>query len=268
MPEYGQCKLCLPDRPIELRQSHYLPAAIYRVLRDEAERNPNPVMLNERGVVRTSRQMMAPLLCANCEDRLNKGGERWTLANCIRRDGSFPLAELLASRSPDIASDTDTTTKMYFSSGIPEVDASAIRYFAASVFWRGAIHPWDGTIPVRLGPYQEKFRRYLMGLQSFPENSALWVVVREGKEASRLTYSPVGARQGDCHIFRFPMPGLAFVLLVGKQIPARPRDYCFVRGQGNPIIVTSNLERLLIDEAVAMRRMSLGIADNRLQKRH
>ena len=240
-----QCKLCL-QQVARLEKSHFLPAGVYRILRDGAEKNPNPWLLSSGKAFQTSWQMKAPLLCTGCEQRLSKR-ETWVLAHCLRKDGKFPLRSILASRSPDLSS-PETTTRVHYVSKIPEISVSAIAYFAASIFWRGSVHPWnaDGTAPVRLGPFQELFRQYLMGSQPFPKDCSLWVAVREGKEIDRLTYAPIGKRQDNIHVYKFPMPGLAFLLAVSKNIPGNLRDRCFVHGRGNPIIVTQLLENLLI----------------------
>jgi hypothetical protein len=179
-----QCKLCLQN-VASLEDSHFLSAGIYRVLRDEREKNPNPWLLTKTTAVQTSRQMTAPLLCRACEQHFSKYGENWVLGHCLRKDRSFPLASILASKTPDVSSDK-TTTRIYYASTIPEINISALAYFAASIVWRGSIHPWndDGSIPVRLGPFQEQFRQYLMGLESFPKDCSLSVVVREGKGKS------------------------------------------------------------------------------------
>jgi hypothetical protein len=249
-----QCKLCLQN-VAKLENSHFLPAAIYRRLRDELEKNPNPYLITSTTVVQTSEQMKAPLLCRDCEQRFSKFGESWVLGHCLQKDGSFPLAAILASKTPDV-SEAGTSTRLYFASKIPEIDISALAYFAASMFWRGSIHPWntDGTIPVGLGPFQEQFRQYLLGLQEFPKDSSLWVVVREGKEIDRLTYAPTGERMGKFHVYRFPMPGFVFMLAVGKNIPTKFSEKCFVSSSENPIIVTSIVESLLLNEGVKMRR--------------
>lgn len=241
-----------------LRDSHFLSAGIYRILRDDNEKNPNPWLLSGKTAVQSSRQMKARLLCPDCEQRFSKFGENWVLKHCLRKDGSFPLASSLSSRTPDLSS-PENPTKIYYASGIPEIDISALAYFAASIFWRGSIHPWndDRSIPVELGPFQEQFQQYLMGLQPFPKDSSLWVVVREGKEIDRLTYAPIGARQGNFHAYKFPMPGLAFSLAVSKNIPANHRARCLVHGQGNPVIVTTLIDKLLVDEAVKMRQRSV-----------
>lgn len=250
----GKCNLCLRD-PIDLEDSHFLSAGIYRILRDDGDKNPNPWQITGRGAVQTSRQMKAHLLCRDCEQRFSTQGENWVLRNCLKKDRSFPLATLLRSRTPDLSSDT-TTTRVYYASAIPEINVAALSYFAASIFWRGSIHPWndDGSVPVNLGPFQEAFRQYLMGVHPFPKDAVLWVAVREGKEIDRLTYAPMGERRERVHTYKFPMPGFGFSLTVSKNIPANYRKHCFVHGQGNPIIVTKLIEKSLEEDAVKLRQ--------------
>lgn len=243
------CKLCL-NNVARLEESHFLSKGIYKRLRNDNGRNPNPWRVTPHGVVQTSEQLKAQLLCRSCEQRLCKFGEAWMLRHCIQRDGSFPLLSILSSITPDVWVPDDSPTKLYYASRIPGIDASALAYFAASIFWRGSIYHWnhDGTIPIKLGPFQEQFRLYLLGEQAFPSDSSLLVVVREGKEIDRLTYAPIGQRQGAFHLYKFPMPGLAFNLIVSKNIPLTYRRTCFVHGNDNPLFVTSFLESLLMDE--------------------
>jgi len=250
------CKLCL--QIVErLDDSHFLPAGIYRRLRDDHSVNPNPVLVTPRGAVPTSKQAKAHLLCRKCEQLLCKQGESWVLAHCLQADGSFPLASALAARTPDVSS-SETPTKLYYASGIPEISISALTYFAASIFWRGAIYPWcsDGRVPVPLGSFfQEELRKYLTGQQSFPHDCfSLFVIVREGKAIDRLTYFPAGNRIGMCHSYRFPMPGFCFMLFVGKHITTQISEKCFAAGNGNPLVVTSVLEPRLFNEGVMLRR--------------
>jgi len=241
----GKCKLCLGDG-LELQDSHFLPKGVYRILRDDDAANPNPWLISERKTVQISLQLKAPLLCRVCEQRLSKHGETWVLTNCLKKDRSFPLNSVLASREPDVFSDTNST-KVYWAAKIPEINCQALEYFAASMFWRGSIHTWnqDGSIPVGLGPFKESFRKYLMGLADFPDHCSLLVTVREGSDIDRLTHAPIGERRELFHVYRFPMPGLAFSLVVGKNIPAKLRQSCFAHAPGRPIIVTGILEEWL-----------------------
>ena len=84
-----QCKLCLQS-VAPLRDSHFLSAGIYRILRDDNEKNPNPWVLSGKGAVQISRQMKAHLLCADCEQRFSKFGERWVLKHCFTKGWHFP----------------------------------------------------------------------------------------------------------------------------------------------------------------------------------
>jgi hypothetical protein len=251
----GKCKLCLADG-VELQDSHFLPKGVYRILRDDGAPNPHPWIISERKTAQISFQLKAHLLCRDCEQRLSKQGEKWVLENCLKKDRSFPLATVLAARPPEVFSSTNPT-RVYFADKVHEIDCSALAYFAASMFPRGSIHGWseDGAIPVKLGPFQESFRAYLMGLADFPVDCALLVTVREGKEIDRLTHAPVGERREFCHIYKFPMPGLAFSLAVGKNIPENYRNSCFVHMPGNPIMVTPILEQWLKRDANQLLQM-------------
>ena len=248
----GQCKLCLKN-DVELKKSHYLPAGIYKGLRDETKKNPNPVLISRRGAVQTSRQKTAPLLCSSCEQRFSKNGENWVLHNCLQKDGSFPLMSILSSRIPDLLVDSNPT-RVYYASCNSEVNISALAYFAISIFWRGAVYGWneDGSVPIKLGPFQEQFRQYLMGLSTFPDDCSLLLVVREGKEVDRITYEPVELRMGNFRVHRFPMPGFLFLLAVSKNLPSGYREKCFVRGFGNPIVVTAFAEQNLMMDMINM----------------
>jgi hypothetical protein len=112
------------------------------------------MLLTPKGALQTSKQIKTRLLCSECEQRFSKHGETWVLARCLQADGSFPLAALLASRLPDVSLPT-SPTRVYYAAAIPEINIMALTYFAASIFWRGAVHPWksDGTVPVPVRSY-------------------------------------------------------------------------------------------------------------------
>ncbi|HYA88462.1 MAG TPA: hypothetical protein VEI57_15510, partial [Nitrospirota bacterium] len=130
----GQCQLCLEIK--DLQDSHYLPKGIYKRLIEKNEKNPNPWNISSKAAIQTSRQLRSHLLCADCEQRFNKKGEKWVLENCLQGDDSYPLASILNLRRPDLSS-SNNPTKIYYASNIPEIDTSALTYFAASIFWRG-----------------------------------------------------------------------------------------------------------------------------------
>jgi hypothetical protein len=98
-----------------------------------------------------------------------------------------------------------------------------------------------------LDPFQEQFRQYLLGLLPFPKDFSLSVVVREGKEIDRLTYAPIGKREENFHVYKFPMPSIGFSIVVSKNIPRNYREKCFVHG-----LVTTLIEEFLMADAIKM----------------
>lgn len=178
------------------------------------------------------------------------------LKHFLKADGSFRL-EALLQQKPPLVSDQDKF-RFHLAADVPEIDVRALSYFAMSVFWRGSIYPWntDGSIPVPLGPYGERVRRYLLCHAAFPEDLALHVYVRDAKNLPKLLLEPTGGRFNGAWAYRFVVPGMMFVLYVGKAISAMLRQYCFVNGEANPLVVTTvhepfleNLVRHLLQEA-------------------
>lgn len=241
----GTCGLChQPDR--ELQKSHMIPAGGYRRLRNPQSRNPNPVWVTPKFVVQTSSQTQDHFLCWDCEQRLRKNGEDWVLQNCYQRDGTFPLQSALQRAMPKV---TSQFTKMYAVSDIKEIDTSKIAYFAASVFWRASAHDWH-TAGVKtsdkgfLGPYQEDFRKYLLGERNFPLDVALRVSVPTTIDAAMgcgIMGPQPGARENLCKAYQLLFLGIAFEIFVGKNMNDFFRRHCFV--QGNLITMTELLDR-------------------------
>ena len=250
----GKCKLCLQDG-VDLQKSHLHPAAIYGSMRGDPDNgNPNPWLITHHGAVQTSRQECAHLLCSECEQRFSRCGESWVLANGLKSDGTFPLAAILSSKRPADSDPRTTTTKLYYASEIEEVDIAKLTYFAASMFWRASVYPWrtDRTVPVKLGPYAEDFRLFLMGARGFPANAALSVLVREGNEIKHFTHEPLSEKISSVFTHRYAMPGFLFLLFVGKEIPETHRNTCFVRGNNNPLYVSAVMEQYFMKTGMQM----------------
>jgi hypothetical protein len=233
--------------------SHYLSKGIYKRLRSEDAKNPHPVLITRSKTIQKSTQLKRHLFCGACEDRLNSGSEAWVLKHCLQADGTFPLRDILSRRHPDLQA-PGTPTKVYASARISEISIAEIAYFAASIFWRGTVYGWneDGSVPIDLGPFGERFRRYLLGEEPFPEGATLWVMVREKGGVQQLTFTPLQERVNGLYTCKFPMPGLAFLLIVSKNTPTNYRSMCFVHAPGNPIFLTSALEPLLLNEALKL----------------
>ena len=98
----AKCGLCKLER--KLFSSHLLPAAIYKLLRAEDAKDPNPVVISGDRARTTSEQVQKPFLCSRCEQRFNANGERVVAGQCARID-HFPLRERLKNVPPLLADD-------------------------------------------------------------------------------------------------------------------------------------------------------------------
>jgi hypothetical protein len=243
VPKIGLCALCRQEGQ-ELQASHFLPAGVYRVLRDESQDNPDPIKFNDHGVFQDSKQVKDYLLCHSCEQRLSKNGENWFLAHCCRKE-QFRLASLMDEVDPVAGSDS---IKVYLAEQVSKINVAALTYFAASMFWRASVHQWtiagEENRRISLGPYEEHLRAFLMEDAPFPRNCVLWVSVPETiTPFSQLSLTPYGERKDGYHQYKLIMLGLGFHLLIGGKIPDVARAMCFVTGAGNPIYRTDMLEK-------------------------
>jgi len=238
----GKCALCLKDGK-ELQDSHFLPAGVYRVVRDETQGNPEPIKFDDEAVVQDSKQVSDHLLCSPCEQLFNRHGEDWFLRNCWRRK-QFRLASILEAATAIVAF---PRIKVFHAATLPKIDVHALTYFSVSMFWRASVHRWrmSGRTNkgIELGPYEEEVRKYLIGESDFPQRCALWVSLPDNiTTIAQLSLTPYGGRKDTHHAYKLAVLGVGFHLFVGNKIPKENRDMCFVRGVGHPILKTDMLE--------------------------
>jgi hypothetical protein len=121
--------------------------------------------------MKSSREITAPLLCLECEQRLNRRGEEWTLTNCLRGPSAFSLQDALIRSQPSYV-DPSAAFAAFAGDSTPGVDPEQLAYFAASVFWRAAVHTWtvdkEHRLKLTLGPYEEELRLFLLDQSEFP----------------------------------------------------------------------------------------------------
>ena len=135
---FGVCALCLETH--ELRDSHLVPKALYRVVRAADHRShPDPVLMTSKVRWQTSFQATQYLLCAECEKRFDQNGEDWVMRHCYRGRDRFRLRELLQRTTPIHADEEET---IFNASDVAGMDIERVVYFCVSVFWRASVRRW------------------------------------------------------------------------------------------------------------------------------
>jgi hypothetical protein len=225
----GICRLCQQRK--NLVESHFVAKSILKTLREESGGNPDPVVTDKRIAVQTSRQMKDELLCRECDNRFGQNGEEWVQNNMFTTAG-FRIREALTRIAPARQNAEHAT---YCVANVAAIDMERLGYFALSLFWRAAVHSWRtaGSVSDRLefGPYEEAMRGYLAGMERFPQDTVLFVVVWRGETPPRFVITP--SEQGyaprekrDFRAYIAYVPGIAFDLLIGKRIPEGLRQDC------------------------------------------
>ncbi len=226
--------MCLATKNVV--SSHLYPAALYG-----SEPGFSSLLVGHGIVLHTDRQLQHPLLCPECEDILNKGGETWTIPKLFSRKVGFPLYEMVRKLPPEYERETGG---LYFAAQNTEIEFKKLTHFALGIYWKAAVHSWKGgeTDPlIELGPYAEAFRLYLRGEDGFPRNVSLGVVLSRPDKALAGLHGPVEAEHGRWRTFLLNVPGAAFILSVGRLVPPEMRANCFHKNAQHPIFVSDEV---------------------------
>ena len=200
------CALC--KKNAKLQDSHLIPKAIFRSMRKESQRNPNPVIVSEKYTKTSSLQVSGRLLCEKCEQRFSKA-ESYVCSLYPKPDGSFKLRELLRAQKPVY------TNELYELFDVKVVLGRKIRYlvyFAASIFWRASVKKWrwekNKLKGIQLGGrYQEMFRRYLLDDRWPSEYASLILQVTTETRVPRIVSFPTTYNLSGYHRHKFYIPG-------------------------------------------------------------
>lgn len=217
---------------------------MYTIVNNRSNPGDNPILIMKGASILTSAQARAHMLCAECENRLNKGGEEWVIENCWHDEGAFPLRTALTAAAPFV---DEPGFRAYEARNVDGVAVDKLVYFAASMFWRSALDGWrigrERPTRLMLGPYEEEFRRFLLGEASFPENVLLVITLSEKQDNlnNRNMALPFGGeRSKDGRHYQCVVPGITFLLLVGRTIPwamrqlgAVPSGFLYVASEGD-----------------------------------
>ena len=203
----GTCALC--QKTADLQNSHLIPKWAYRRVCDADPAGAKaPVHIGGGNAVLSNKQSTKYLLCTDCEQRFSN-----------REDYMAELTEPDNGRIKLFGNITRLDTpKQVLASLNKDVDGDQIVYFAASIMWRGCV--MNGGC--KLGPYEPKFRQYLLGATKFPLETAISVGLFEQSpniDARGWVSEPASTKTNIGWLHGFLIAGLAFRCWVGKAVP-------------------------------------------------
>lgn len=197
-------------------------------------------------VMLTDRQVQDYLLCLECEDILNKGGETWVNPKLATVKDGFPLYALLTKVALVFQ---DQKGALYWAAQNSDIDVEKLTHFAMGIFWKAAIHTWRmgrEEIRIALGPYADPIRLWLLGECSFPKNVNLTLAVARPENTLIVLTGPVQSgptKQSTkrWHSFSLQVPGLFFTLHAGKVIDSELKNCCLHEDPTHPIFVSDDV---------------------------
>jgi len=233
--------MCLETKKVV--SSHLYPAALYVNCR--SANDASPVRMGDGVVMQTDRQMQDYLLCEECEDILNRGGEKWTNPKLARLNKTFPLYEILVKGPTGHA---DETGGIYFASSNPEIDVEKMTHFALGIFWKASVYSWkanERNPMIQLGPYGDLIRLWLRGERAFPEGVCLSVLVARPEQALIVLNGPSATSLRGWHAFLLNVPGVSFILNVGRHMDPEMILTCFHESPQHPVFVSDEIMGLV-----------------------
>jgi len=202
----GICALCHENG--DLQNSHLIPAWSYRrICNVDVSKPKAPIHIAGETAVLTNRQTTKYLLCARCEELFSKS-ENYVAKLTQPDNGQIEFFKHVTR--------LDTPRKVLALLNRIE-DGNQLAYFAASVVWRGSVM----TRGCGLGPYEAKFRQYLLGEAQFPAEASISVALLEKSpnvDARGWVSEPTCSKVGVGRLHGFLLAGLVFRCFVGKAI--------------------------------------------------
>jgi hypothetical protein len=236
--ETGDCPLCL-SQGVSLHDSHFMPKSLYALFRTG---NLQPVRFSRDKMVQTSKQVTDYVFCGPCENVFNAGGESWIHTRFAVLNGPFPLRESLLKQAPvqDLGG-----AKVYAAATNPEIAVPELTHFGCGLFFKAAVHPWDGDDPTRLYILMEPdeidaLRQYLLGKADLPKTMALGVSVDSALVVWQAMVEPypiapiLGLKR-----YLFYVPGIAFQLFIGED--AQEKISTCINGSPNGQVMNENI---------------------------
>src|SRR5262249_29829997 len=110
---------------------------------------------------------------------------------------------------------------------------------------------------IRLGPYGEELRRFLVGKGPFPQKVVLTIGVIPPKDAI-FGFNLPYLKSSDPHFSYLQyLPGMIFVLTVGGQLTESDKKGCFYSDPLHPILLSDKLAAMVLGHIVANSKKAI-----------
>ncbi len=234
-----KCGLCLKNS--DLVESHLIPQSIYKIIVQESLKLNNPLLIKGNKKLATSKQVKSTFLCPKCEGRLSNFGEDHVLRNIYRKPKEFRLQTILKGLKPIEKVDGSL---VYCGNKLPNIKIDHFLHFASGIFWKTSAGKWtflgEKLNSKTLGnKYEDKFRKYLLGNEKFPENAILTMKVSNEKSPFPVCIFPHANKINGLFHHRFYIPGIEFILRVGNLIPNEQKAFSLSNTSGGLIFFES-----------------------------
>lgn len=169
------------------------------------------------------------------------------MRHCYRGRGVFRLREILQQSTPVIE---DPEMLVYSASNVPAIDIQQLVYFCSSVFWRGSVREWslfgERFDPIDLGKkYQEELRRYLLGEGTFPDTGTVTIFASQLNKPLLSFSFPDSIRFNSRHTHRMHIPGITFILTLGKELYSTWVQNCVLRSPLHPLYLSKLVDQIV-----------------------
>ena len=156
-------------------------------------------------------------------------------------DGAFPLFELFASEPPVFCEGDEAIYNVGTNS---KIDVEKLSHFALGIFWKASVASWrlnEKEPMINLGPYADGLREWSTSETAFPRHIWLSVSVSKPGQAWITLNLPIRSEFKDWRTYLMHVPGVLFILSVGRSVPTEMRMTCFHEGPGHPIFVSTDI---------------------------
>lgn len=250
----GTCKLC-GRKGVELRDSHLLPANIYKKIRRSEGANNSLVEASKKSFRFTDKQISDHVLCGDCEHRFGEV-ENWMSRQHLQHDGSFPLRDSVVAQPPLC----DDPGHGVVSGKAAKIDAGRYVYFASSILWRAGAHVWGkglDRVTIDLGSYEEQLRLYLLGQTPFPADIVIGMfVAAKADTKDQFATTPVPLNVRGYHRYELIIPGIQFAIMLGQRMPEEARSSCLLRSAENLVFLSDHVNRRPMRDLLRTARLT------------